>query len=63
MSTDETMRATAANRAALRAPGLPSGERTAEFLWDLHIEAIGADNPGVEVWPQGTGQNAEHVPS
>ena len=60
-TTDDAMRATVADRATLRAPGLPSGERTAEFLWDLHIAAIGADNPGVEVWPQGTGQNAEHV--
>ena len=49
------------DRATLKAPGLPSGERTAEFLWDLHIAAIGADNPGVEVWPQGTGQDAEQV--
>ena len=34
-----------------RAPGLVPGERTFEFLWDLHIAAIGADNPGVEIWP------------
>ncbi len=45
----------------LKAPGLPSGERTAEFLWDLHIAAIGADNPAVEVWPPGTGQNPDEV--
>ncbi len=59
--TDEATRLTAADRATLRAPGLPSGERTAEFLWDLHIAAIGADNPGVEVWPQGTGLSHETV--
>jgi kynurenine formamidase len=55
------MRAELADRARLKAPGLPSGERTAEFLWDLHIAAIGADNPSVEVWPPGTGQDADHV--
>jgi kynurenine formamidase len=60
-STDEAKRAELSDRATLKAPGLPSGERTAEFLWDLHIAAIGADNPGVEVWPQGTGQDAQQV--
>ena len=59
--TDEAMRAVAADRPRLKAPGLPSGERTAEFLWDLHIAAIGADNPAVEVWPQGTGQHPDAV--
>jgi len=56
--TDTAMRAVASERATLKAPGLPSGERTAEFLWDLHIAAIGADNPSVEVWPPGTGADA-----
>ncbi len=60
-STDAAMRAVAADRESLRAPGLPSGERTAEFLWDLHIAAIGADNPAVEVWPQGTGRSRDDV--
>jgi kynurenine formamidase len=60
-STDEAKRLELSDRATLKGPGLPSGERTAEFLWDLHIAAIGADNPGVEVWPQGTGQDADHV--
>ena len=55
------MRVTAADRATLKAPGLPSGERAAEFLWDLHIAAIGTDNPGVEVWPQGTGRDPAEV--
>lgn len=59
--TDAALRTQCADRATLKAPGLPSGERTAEFLWDLHIAAIGADNPGVEVWPQGTGQDPETV--
>lgn len=38
---------------ALRTPGLRSGEHLAEVLWDLHIAAIGCDNPAVEVWPPG----------
>lgn len=37
----------------LRAPGFRSGELLAETLWDLHIAAIGCDNPAVEVWPPG----------
>jgi len=60
-STDADMRAAAASRATLKAPGLPSGERTAEFLWDLHIAAIGADNPSVEVWLPGTGRDPAEV--
>jgi kynurenine formamidase len=59
--TDDTMRTAIADRMSVKAPGLPSGERTAEFLWDLHIAAIGADNPAVEVWPPGTGQNPADV--
>lgn len=35
----------------LRTPGLEGGEDVAEFLWDLHISAIAADNPAVEAWP------------
>jgi kynurenine formamidase len=37
----------------LATPGLRSDEATAEVLWDLHIAALGADNPAVEVWPPG----------
>jgi len=37
----------------LRTPGLRSDEATAEVLWDMHIAAIAADNPAVEVWPPG----------
>jgi kynurenine formamidase len=58
---DHATRVALADRATLKAPGLPSGERTAEFLWDLHIAAIGADNPAVEVWPQGTGRDPAEV--
>ncbi|HEY4608687.1 MAG TPA: cyclase family protein [Ilumatobacteraceae bacterium] len=60
-STEKSLREAISTRATLKAPGLPSGERTAEFLWDLHIAAIGADNPAVEVWPPGTGRDAQEV--
>ena len=43
----------------LRTPGLRSDERTAEVLWDMHIAAIAADNPAVEVWPPGALRSAE----
>jgi kynurenine formamidase len=42
-----------ADRTALRTPGLASDESTARALWDLHVAAIGCDNPAVEVWPPG----------
>jgi kynurenine formamidase len=58
---DHDMRVDLSDRATLKAPGLPSGERTAEFLWDLHIAALAADNPAVEVWPPGTGGDAAEV--
>jgi hypothetical protein len=35
----------------LRAPGLARGEDMARFLWDLHIAAVAADNPALEVYP------------
>jgi hypothetical protein len=35
----------------LKAPGLRPGTATARCLWDLHIAAVAADNPAVEVWP------------
>lgn len=41
------------------APGLRSGERLAEVLWNLHIAAIGCDNPAVEVWPPGSATSPE----
>jgi hypothetical protein len=45
---------------SLATPGLRSGERLAEVLWDLHIAAIGCDNPAVEVWPPGATTTPEH---
>jgi len=36
---------------SLRCPGLVPGTPTARLLWDLHIAAVAADNPAVELWP------------
>ena len=44
----------------LVSPGLRSGEHLAEVLWNLHIAAIGCDNPAVEVWPPGAMSTPEH---
>ena len=35
-------------------PGCIPGEETCRTLWNLHIAAIGCDNPGVEIWPRGS---------
>ena len=35
----------------LAAPGLRPGRATARVLWDLHVAAVAADNPSLEVWP------------
>ncbi|MEJ7584917.1 MAG: cyclase family protein [Acidimicrobiales bacterium] len=46
-----------AERAAMAAahanPGLRPGEATAAMLWDMHIAAVAADNPSLEIWPPG----------
>jgi hypothetical protein len=44
----------------LATPGLRSGEHLAEVLWNMHISAIGCDNPAVEVWPPGALTEPEH---
>ena len=56
----DDVRARLAQTQHLRTPGLRSGERLAEVLWDLHIAAIGCDNPAVEVWPPGALSTPEH---
>jgi kynurenine formamidase len=48
-----------ADPATFAAPGLRSGEHLAEVLWNLHIAAIGCDNPAVEVWPPGSATSPE----
>lgn len=45
---------------SLRAPGFRPGEELARTLWNLHIAAIGCDNPAVEVWPPGAVSSPEH---
>jgi kynurenine formamidase len=39
------------DREKLRAPGLGPPEEMTEYLWNLHIAAIAADNPALESWP------------
>lgn len=39
--------------ANLKTPGLRPGDAMAQTLWDLHIAAVAADNPALEVWPPG----------
>ena len=51
---DGTERRRLSLRAELRTPGLSPAEEMAEFLWDLGVAAVAADNPGLEVWPQGS---------
>lgn len=51
---DASARAELAASEAMKNPGIRPGKRTAAFLWDLHIAAIGADNPALEVWPPGS---------
>ena len=58
---DADARTALAGGAGFRAPGLRPGEDTAEFLWDLHIAAIGCDNPAVEMWPPGAASTPEQV--
>ncbi|MFP4513307.1 MAG: cyclase family protein [Acidimicrobiales bacterium] len=44
-----------------RNPGLHPEERTAECLWDLHVAAVAADNPSLEVWPPGSVHPADEL--
>lgn len=56
---DHSAREALAASGALATPGFRSGEHLAEYLWNLHIAAIGCDNPAVEVWPPGVLVSAE----
>lgn len=60
MQQSEEMRARLAQPRDLATPGLRSGEATAEALWNMHIAALGADNPAVEAWPPGANSTPEH---
>ena len=56
---DEDGRRRSANSTV--ACGLRPGEPTARVLWDLHVAAVAADNPSLEVWPAGALASAEEV--
>jgi Putative cyclase len=57
---DPNARADYASERMAPSPGL-SGLDVPAMLWDLHIAAIAADNPAVEVIPMGTGGAMLHV--
>ena len=40
---------------ALVSPGIGPADEMAEYLWDLHVAAVAADNPALEPWPLGAG--------
>jgi hypothetical protein len=40
-------------------PG-PAGDDLPEFIWDLHVSALAADNPGVEMMPPAAGYGFLH---
>lgn len=50
---DDDRRAALADPQVMAAPGLAPGLPTARLLWDLHVAAVGADNPALEVWRPG----------
>jgi hypothetical protein len=54
LTTDADKRASLGDRAAFRSAGLHPGEDTWRMLWNMHIAALGCDNPGVEIWPRGS---------
>jgi kynurenine formamidase len=49
--TTPAVREALSDRAQLEAPGLGPAFEMAEYLWNLHIAAIAADNPALEAWP------------
>lgn len=50
---DESTRIRLADRATFRSVGFAPSDDLCRTLWNLHIAAIGCDNPAVEVWPPG----------
>jgi hypothetical protein len=53
-SLDAGKRAALAGSGVLYSCGLAPGTETARTLWDLHVAAVAADNPALEVWPPGS---------
>lgn len=54
LTTDAEQRAWLGDRTTFRTAGMHPGEDTWRMLWNLHIAALGCDNPGVEIWPRGS---------
>jgi len=54
LTTDADKRASLGDRSTFRSAGLHPGEDTWRMLWNMHIAALGCDNPGVEIWPRGS---------
>lgn len=54
---DEHARAAMSQPQALRCCGLERGIGTVAALWNLHVAAVAADNPGLEVMPAGDREN------
>ena len=50
-AADATARRRVADLGHTPTPGLAQDEATAAWLWDHHVAAVAADNPGVEVYP------------
>jgi kynurenine formamidase len=46
-------RAALAEAAPMPTVGLRPGEAMIRTLWDMHVAAVAADNPALEVWPPG----------
>jgi len=57
---DEAVRHRLAEPTGLATPGFDPTEDTARTLWNLHIAALGCDNPAVEVWPPGAHLTQDH---
>jgi kynurenine formamidase len=50
------------NEAGHPCVGLRPGEENWRLLWDLHVSAVGADNPSLEVWPPAAFADPEQLP-
>lgn len=60
LTQDAGMREKMSTFEDLVAPGLVGREEMAEYLWDLHVAGVAADNPSLEPWPQGMHLSEEH---
>jgi kynurenine formamidase len=52
-SLTEEERAAVAPGVKIVNPGLDPSDDMARYLWDSHVAAVAADNPGLELWPPG----------